>query len=430
VLGSDESMFEDGCGPSEDELYACDYEMRRSIAVELLTQAQAHLGASVDEAASEAAIETLIDHFEIRFEEQGGDDQFVPVMSSELSPIAALTLFRPQWRLNVRREPMVRRVASPRRNPGIRSHRGSRRARARAPGRSDDPEPGPPSGQNEAEPATTSVVLARSPSTPVVSPSSSYALTTTNGSVPPGTALSLTPRGRSECSDVLGELSFATTSLLRGRPQREDERGGWMLALACSGELALHLLCLLGVPVSTLAHDFACVLHLGLCRARLLRLANGETIYADASLSWTGRHWLTLPELAASLASGSPARLAPLASELWFMRLLHTAGLLALPPVGVPLAPEGSPGYVARVREGFELLVRCKWFLYPGQPVSYTRAFVHQWCGVSKPDGRKALDELNRLRIIRKVGETKSGYKQNQTALYLPGLALETGTAT
>jgi hypothetical protein len=214
-------------------------------------------------------------------------------------------------------------------------------------------------------------------------------------------------------------------------PRREEERAGWLLGLASNEELTIRLMGLLGVPVTALDQDFPCALHQNGYQSRLARLPSDEIVYLDSSLSGRWRHGMTTPELAASLRAGTPTRLKPLASDVWHVRLLHNAGLVNLPLVTVPPLPDGEPEWVRLARNGFELLLRCKWFLYPDQPVSYSRAFVGQWCNLPTPENHRALDRLVRLRIITKVDEAESalGYR-NQTALYLAGPGPATGSAS
>jgi hypothetical protein len=198
--------------------------------------------------------------------------------------------------------------------------------------------------------------------------------------------------------------------------------------IARDEELALHLAQRLGTEVTRLDEPFRCVLHQG-CFATLTRGRNGEIVYHDRTLAGTKREFQTLVELAVAVKTGTqPRRLRPLRLALWRLRLLHEAGLIELPPASVPNLAPGSPVYAHQARSGFELLIRCRWFLDPGDPVTYARGFVELWCGIPKKQTRRAVFELLRQDVIVKVGEIPSGHRR-PAHLYRPGAPalLETG---
>jgi len=202
-------------------------------------------------------------------------------------------------------------------------------------------------------------------------------------------------------------------------PPDREEKSAWLKAVAFSEEITLGLAHLLGLPVVAIEEPFQCVLH-DACVATLTRGRKGEVVYRDAGLTGTQREFQTLPELAAALRNGVPKRLTPFQHATWRVRMLYEASLIGLPLVEVPeLAPGSSPLTVA-ARAGFHLLVRCRWFLEPGEPVSFTRGFAEAWCPLTNEQARNAIRELLSQGVIVKVDETASNYR-NPTHLYLPG---------
>jgi hypothetical protein len=193
-------------------------------------------------------------------------------------------------------------------------------------------------------------------------------------------------------------------------------------------EITLHLARQLRLQVVALNEPFPCVLHEG-CFVTLTRGRNGEIVYHDPTLAPVKREFQTLVELAVALKTGTqPRRLRPLQLALWRLRLLYEAGLIRLPVASVPNVASGSPTYVHQARHGFELLIRCRWLLDQGEPVTYTRGFVELWCGIPRRQTRKAIFELIRQGVIVKVGEIPSG-NPRPAHLYRPGTPtiLETG---
>lgn len=198
-------------------------------------------------------------------------------------------------------------------------------------------------------------------------------------------------------------------------------RTDWLRAVARDRDVALCCMATIGVVVGDLNDPFQCVLHPE-CLARLVRGRNGEIVYKDGSLGDKRRRFLTLPGLRASLGYGKPRRLGGLELSLWRLRLLHDATLLLLPCITMPPTPEGCPGFVSRVRDGFELLVRCREWLEPGAPVAFARAFASAWCDLPPEQVRDALDYLVVHGAIVKVGEAASSHLR-PSYLYRPGPA-------
>lgn len=220
---------------------------------------------------------------------------------------------------------------------------------------------------------------------------------------------------------ALGGLSASARALLANVPVSREGKGEWLRAIARNAEITLYLVRhLLKAKVAVVGLPFPCILHGDGCLGRLTTGRNDEIVYQDGVLAGTTREFQTIPELAVALLTGVPKRLRPLQHALWRLHMLHAARLIALPVVAVPQVPPDSPADVKKARDGFELLVRCRWFLDPGAPVAYTRSFVEAWCGLAKHETRKAVYELQRQGVIIKAGETTSTH-QNPTYLYLPG---------
>jgi hypothetical protein len=200
------------------------------------------------------------------------------------------------------------------------------------------------------------------------------------------------------------------------------------MRVARDEEITLHLARQLGLQVVTLDEPFPCVLHEG-CFVTLTRGRNGEIVYHDPTLAPLKRQFQTLVELAVAVKTGTqPKRLRPLQLALWRLRLLYEASLIQLPTATVPTVAPGSPAHVRQARDGFDLLIRCRWFLDPGEPVPYTRGFVELWCAIPKHETRTAIFELLRQGVIVKVGEIPSGYPR-PAHLYRPGMPAMPGTS-
>jgi hypothetical protein len=208
-------------------------------------------------------------------------------------------------------------------------------------------------------------------------------------------------------------------------PAARDEKSDWLKRLGADEEIAAHLMAVLGRQVAGLDLPFECVLH-GDCFVTLTRGRNGQIVYHDRSLASRKREFQTIPELASALHMTEPRRLRPLQLALWSVRLLHEAGLIGLPVVHVRAIPPASRNCVHRAREGFELLVRCRWFLDPGEPVAFSRSFVEAWCDIPMEESRLAIYSLIAAGVIEKVAEVNSNFK-NPTSLYLPGESEQAG---
>jgi hypothetical protein len=207
--------------------------------------------------------------------------------------------------------------------------------------------------------------------------------------------------------------------LLAAVPATRDGKSNWLKQLAGGEEIAIRLVKLLGGDPYGLDVPFRSLFHSG-STATMTRGRNGQITYRDPALVLWKREYQTIPELAVTLQTGIPRRLPPLQLAIWSLRLLHHAELIVLPAARVPTVAADSPAAMRLARDGFELLLRCRWFLDSGAPVAYTRNFVEPWCGIATAESRAAIGALITQDVIRKAGEAASNFK-NPTSLYLPG---------
>ena len=155
--------------------------------------------------------------------------------------------------------------------------------------------------------------------------------------------------------------------------------------------------------------------------ASLFRMRDGIWRYSD----WRcpgGRKWFTLAEVRAAQVAGRI--LPPLDSPsmaMWYRRLFHEAGVRSLAHVEVPSLPPGASENAYRVRRGFELLLGIREASEPGAGTPFTRRFAAVWCGLSERRARAGIAELERHRVIAKVGETRVPGQPRPVHLYRPG---------
>jgi hypothetical protein len=201
-------------------------------------------------------------------------------------------------------------------------------------------------------------------------------------------------------------------------PATKEERSDWFKEIARNEELALAQVRSLGLEVSGVGELTECLLHPGRFEAKLTRARNGEIVYR-CSCEGEDR-FFTLPELAASHATGKRIKLTPIQHPDHRMRLLARADLLVLPEVPlVPLEP-AEPAFLEPVYEGFHDLLRCRWAYEPGNSVPFARRFAEIWCGVPRAQVEAATLRLRWRDYMRVVGEEPSG-KFRPMYLYLPG---------
>jgi hypothetical protein len=104
-------------------------------------------------------------------------------------------------------------------------------------------------------------------------------------------------------------------------------------------------------------------------------------------------------------------------SARWRERLEYEAGLLARGPIPAGL-PASAPAALRKVADGWALLVGLrdppKW---RNEPFVFARPFVMAWCGVTDEQARRAVRQLEDLRILRRVGSQKGAI------LWRPGTA-------
>jgi hypothetical protein len=223
---------------------------------------------------------------------------------------------------------------------------------------------------------------------------------------------------------TLGAIGDAACQLAQPLATRV-EKSQWLKQLAGSDEVALHLVRVLGGEATELDVSFPCLLH-NCCEVTLTRGGNGEILYQDHRLASSKRRLQTIAELSAAIHTGKPRQLRGLELAVWSLRLLNSAGLVELPSVIVPPVAPDSPAWVCRARDGFELLVRCRGFLDPGVPISYTRGFVEGWCGIAKRHSRGAIFALMQQGVIVRVAQGRPRSGRRPANLYLPGAGVAT----
>ena len=218
-----------------------------------------------------------------------------------------------------------------------------------------------------------------------------------------------------------GPANVTSLPSLPAVPLGREARSGWLKETAKDRDVALHCARQMRAEVRDLDRPFPCLLHRD-CLASLTRGKTGEIVYKDGHKADSRHRFQTLAETRAAQAYGKARRLKPLELSLWRLRLLNESGLLELPIIAIPRAPESCPEFVEKVRLGFEHLIRCREWLDPGSPVSFARTFSAAWCEINPALARDALNYLVGHGVVVKVGETPSPHRR-PTHLYRPGAA-------
>jgi hypothetical protein len=93
----------------------------------------------------------------------------------------------------------------------------------------------------------------------------------------------------------------------------------------------------------------------------------------------------------------------------WRERLQYEAGLIKPRPTGWGVPPDCSP-QAQQIAHGVDLLLGLRdaerW---TDQPFTFARGFAAAWCGMSKPDARKGIEELRDRRYLQAVGSVPCG---------------------
>lgn len=221
-------------------------------------------------------------------------------------------------------------------------------------------------------------------------------------------------------TNTIGELSRDAQLLLTRTLTNNEQKQAWLSEIARDEEIARYLAIFMGCAVKELEVPFGCVLGHPDCMARLTKGRNGVIVYTDSTLADTHAkpEFLTLPEVRAAQLDGVPRRLGK-QQHRYGVRLLHEAGLLPFPSIGIPDLPPESLAQTVRGRRGVELLFGCHWFFFPGDPVMCSTSFLQSWCGFSESEAKMVLRALVYERIIIVVGEKPSGYG-HPAYTYLP----------
>jgi hypothetical protein len=138
-----------------------------------------------------------------------------------------------------------------------------------------------------------------------------------------------------------------------------------------------------------------------------------QTLYQGAP-----RPWLSLAEVHASQTAGRLVICRNAASHArWWLRLRHAAGLVeaALPTLTLP--PRLSLAAL-RLARGFALALALSETQHPGEPISYSRRFAMDWCGLPERATAEGLRELRAAGVLIEAGRLDTPGRQ-PTSLYL-----------
>ncbi len=99
--------------------------------------------------------------------------------------------------------------------------------------------------------------------------------------------------------------------------------------------------------------------------------------------------------------------------------ILYERGLIRLPDVPLAPLPPDANEILRHVYHELQLLVRCRFAVYPNAPFPLTRRFVSAWCDVTPRQARRYVDLLEALDIFYRVGIKDAGEK-NRMVLWMP----------
>jgi hypothetical protein len=137
-----------------------------------------------------------------------------------------------------------------------------------------------------------------------------------------------------------------------------------------------------------------------------------RTLYTGAP-----REWWSLAEVFASLVARRPVILRPGATHArWWLRTRHAAGLIDATPPRLALPPLLSPA-ARRLAIGFALALTLSETRHPGEPISYSRRFAMDWCGLPERATGDGLRELRSAGVLSAAGSIETAGRQ-PTPLY------------
>jgi hypothetical protein len=104
----------------------------------------------------------------------------------------------------------------------------------------------------------------------------------------------------------------------------------------------------------------------------------------------------------------------------WKVRLAVESGVLIAPIVKLPPLPENATDYAVRVYSGLRVFVAVRTLTdKPGEPFTFARAFVAEWCGLTREEANAGIKSLVRANVLVKVGTVPVG--AHEANLYLVG---------
>jgi hypothetical protein len=157
-----------------------------------------------------------------------------------------------------------------------------------------------------------------------------------------------------------------------------------------------------------LERGFCCVLP-GHSEARpsaaLFRDRSDYVVYRDFHAR-SGWPCFTLSEVYAAQVSGRVRKLDGPESAVWAVRLLHAAGVIALPMVTLltPLLPPDADDAMRQVAEGFDLLRRCRSVHDGDAPTPFSWRFASTWCAVGERQAGAAIRQLLYAGVLQRAG--------------------------
>ncbi|MEJ7791949.1 MAG: hypothetical protein WKF65_08270 [Gaiellaceae bacterium] len=201
-------------------------------------------------------------------------------------------------------------------------------------------------------------------------------------------------------------------------PPDVASRRSWFRLIAADVPLSVTQCRSLGASISGLDEKFPSLLTAEEDAANLEKgKRTGEVVYHDRSLAGTRYEYLTLPEVLASQIT-KPRKLKPNQLVEWRIRLLAKADLITLPPISLRPLPEGATPATTLVYQGLVLLLGCRWFLAPGEPIPYSASFIVEWCDVTPWQAVSARECL--MRHVLDPVETRPSRFPRPTQFFLP----------
>jgi hypothetical protein len=198
-----------------------------------------------------------------------------------------------------------------------------------------------------------------------------------------------------------------------GDPLDIQPRDQWWL----DADVVARVLPVLGIPANALGTEtagktFPCVIPSHVGKRRADASLNPQTLmyvcwHADRDGDGKPPFW-KLAEIYASQLNGRPIKLDGGAAGLWADRLLLAAGLIELsvadhqPPRGLVLKEREE-----KILDGLTLALRLWKRFDPDSPgTAFAVDFAATWCAVSRATAQRAIGDLRKLDIIRRVGRT------------------------